>query len=243
MGDVEQWIFSIPVVTRTYMALALVTSIAVTFEVVSPLHLYISHRLILEKNEWWRLITGFVYFDKLSINFVFHMHFLYFYCRRLEEHFYLQNTPAFLFIMFLAAALHLAVGHYLGLLFLSYPMIMTLLYLWSRRFPNETLRIYGLFDLQAPYIAYLMLFLSVILDGTGSITGDLVGIGVGHVIWFLQDILPRITGFELLKVPNFLRAFAAAPNMNRGVRAERADPPEEDDDGEGEEEEEDLHLE
>ena len=68
---------SIPVVTRVYLTLACLTSGAVTFEFVTPLNLYLNYRLIWQKYQIWRLLTNFLFFDRITIHLFFHMHFLY----------------------------------------------------------------------------------------------------------------------------------------------------------------------
>lgn len=77
MNNFEAWYKSIPVITRTYLTLAAITSAAVTFELLSPLNLYLNFFLAFKKMELWRLITNFVFLDKFGINFIFHVYFLY----------------------------------------------------------------------------------------------------------------------------------------------------------------------
>jgi len=68
---------SIPVVTRVYLTLACLTSGAVTFEFITPLNLYLNYRLVWQNYQIWRLLTNFLFFDKITIHLFFHMHFLY----------------------------------------------------------------------------------------------------------------------------------------------------------------------
>lgn len=63
---------------------------------------------------------------------------------------------------------------------------------------------FGLLNFQAPYLPYVLLAFSVILGN--AIYIDLVGIGAGHVYWFLEDVFPnQPNGRKLLKTPQFLR--------------------------------------
>lgn len=45
--------------------------------------------------------------------------------------------------------------------------------------------------------------------GAGSIVGDLIGIGVGHLYYFLKTIYPAQTGQHILKCPLWLTRFMA----------------------------------
>jgi Derlin-2/3 len=45
----EQWYREMPIVTRTYLTLALLTSAACHFDFISPLHLYFNPNAITQK--------------------------------------------------------------------------------------------------------------------------------------------------------------------------------------------------
>eukprot|EP01063_Lacrimia_lanifica_P018884 TRINITY_DN25845_c0_g1_i1.p2 TRINITY_DN25845_c0_g1~~TRINITY_DN25845_c0_g1_i1.p2 ORF type:complete len:241 (+),score=93.67 TRINITY_DN25845_c0_g1_i1:62-724(+) len=208
MVEIEQAYFSIPVVTRIYLTLAVLTSGAVTFEFLSPLGLYLNLRLVAQ-GEIWRLLTSFVYFDTFSVHFFFHMHFLYFYSRRLEEHFYHRRTARFVYMLLFGATLMVGLASVYNIPFLSHSLVMMVLYVWSRRNPDEHLSFYfGLVTLSAPYLAFLLLGLGMLFGS--SPVADLIGIAVGHVFWYIEDILPRLLGRphskELIPTPGFLQA-------------------------------------
>jgi Derlin-2/3 len=91
--------------------------------------------------------------------------------------------------------------------FLSHSLVIMVVYIWSRRNPNEHLNLLGLFTISAPYLAYVMLGFTALLGGGVSAAAiDIVGIVVGHVYWFLADIWPAVTGFHILKTPGFVSA-------------------------------------
>lgn len=99
----EQWYAEIPIVTRTFLTLSTITALAVTFDLLSPLSLYLNYGLVFGEGQVWRLGTSFLFFDRISVNFVFHVYFLYFYCRRLEEHSFHGRGADFLYMMLLGA--------------------------------------------------------------------------------------------------------------------------------------------
>lgn len=206
--DVEQFLFSIPTVTRAILALSLALSIAVTYEVVTPLNLIFSPTLVFQEKQYWRLVTSLLFFDKLSVHCFFHLHFLYMLSRRLEEHYYLGNAAKYLWTLLKAAVGLLFLSSYLHIPFPSGPMVMTILYLWSRRYPDEQMAIYFVFTVGAPYLPLVMLFLSHTMSGDSiqHMYGDLGGIAIGHVIWYCSDVLPKIIGFDPLALPSFVSA-------------------------------------
>ena len=186
MAEIEQAYFAVPVVTRVYLTLAILTAAAVTFEFLSPLSLYLNFNLVWQ-GEVWRLLTTFVYFDTFSVHLFFHMHFLYFYCRRLEEHYYHRRTARFLYMLLFGASFMLVLAAQYGLPFLSHSLVIMVLYVWSRRNPDEHLSIYGLVTISVPYLAYLLIAIEVLL-GSPALP-DLCGLAVGHCFWYVFSVL------------------------------------------------------
>ena len=89
----ETWYKEIPIVTRCYLTISVLTTAACYFDLISPFSLYLNYRLIFEKYEVsarvyldaadlklvqiWRVFTNFFFFGMPSLDFVFHMYFLY----------------------------------------------------------------------------------------------------------------------------------------------------------------------
>lgn len=68
---------------------------------------------------------------------------------------------------------------------------------------------FGIFDFQAPYLPYVLLGFSVILGNT--IWVDLMGMAVGHIYYFFEDVFPNVSGYKLIKTPRFLWDFKNFP--------------------------------
>ena len=62
MASLEQWIKDFPVITRTYMAGALLTTAACALDLLSPFSLYFSLPMIVQRHQYWRLVTNFFFF-------------------------------------------------------------------------------------------------------------------------------------------------------------------------------------
>jgi Derlin-2/3 len=204
--EIEHWFGSIPVVTRVYLTLCCAAAIAVTYDVVSPLDLYFSKDLTFRRGQWWRLLSCFCFFDQLSVNFFFHMHFIYMFSRKLEEHFYLGRWAEYLYFLVRAQAILLCVANIVDLPFLSACMGELILYVWSRRYPDEQLSLYGLVVIPAPYLPFAMMALTYSIGGASGLVVDCAGILVGHVLWYFSDVFPKIAGFDPMKPPKALMA-------------------------------------
>ena len=62
----------------------------------------------------------------------------------------------------------------------------------------------GLFSFHAPYLPWVLLSFSVLLGNSATI--DLIGIVVGHVYYFLEDVYPIIADIRGWRVRRWLAA-------------------------------------
>ncbi|PFX31166.1 Derlin-2 [Stylophora pistillata] len=62
----------------------------------------------------------------------------------------------------------------------------------------------------APYLPWVLFGFSLMLGN--SVMVDLIGIAVGHVYYFLEDVFPEQPGgFRILRTPGILKAIFDAP--------------------------------
>ncbi|XP_004534991.1 derlin-2 [Ceratitis capitata] len=194
----------IPTVTRIYTTACVLTTVAVHLDLVSPLQLYFNPTLILWKLQVWRLATTFLFFGSVGISFFFNMVFTYRYCRMLEESFFRDRTADFVMMFLFGGALMVFFGLFVNLLFLGQAFTLMLVYVWSRRNPFVRMNFFGVLNFQAPYLPWVLMCCSMILGNT--IWVDIVGMGVGHIYYFLEDVFPfQANGYRILKTPHFLK--------------------------------------
>ncbi|CBI23509.3 unnamed protein product, partial [Vitis vinifera] len=55
-----------PIITRSYLTAAIVTTIGCSLDIISPYNLYLNPKLVVKQYEVWRLITNFLYFRKMG---------------------------------------------------------------------------------------------------------------------------------------------------------------------------------
>ncbi|TRY86842.1 hypothetical protein DNTS_028660, partial [Danionella cerebrum] len=145
----------------------------------------------------WRLITNFLFFGPVGFNFLFNMIFLYpalyRYCRMLEEGSFRGRTADFVFMFLFGQA-----------------FTIMLVYIWSRRNPNVRMNFFGLLNFQAPFLPWVLMGFSLLLGN--SIIVDLLGIAVGHVYFFLEDVFPNQPGGgRWLRTPSILKLLFDTP--------------------------------
>lgn len=191
-----EWIQEIPPVTRAWTAAITIVSILEQCHVVNQFDLLFNYKQVVLGHEYWRLLTSFVYFGPFSINLLMYAYFVARYSRMLEESFYLNRASQYMWLIGVIASLIVILASYLPLgtsPFLGPYLANALVYLWARRNPHEQLTVLGLFAFSAPYFPWVMMLFSAVVKST-SIKGELLGIFVGHMVFFLEDIYPSISG-------------------------------------------------
>ncbi|XP_067269672.1 derlin-3 [Pseudorasbora parva] len=203
-NSVTQEYMQIPAVTRAYTTACVLTTAAVQLEFITPFQLYFNPDLILKKYQVWRLITNFLFFGPLGFSFLFNMIFLYRYCRMLEEGSFRGRTADFVYMFLFGGVLMTLFGLFANLFFLGQAFTIMLVYVWSRRNPYIRMNFFGLLNFQAPFLPWVLMGFSLLLGN--SIVIDLLGICVGHIYYFLEDVFPNQPGGrKLLATPEIFR--------------------------------------
>ncbi|KAF3931469.1 Derlin-2 [Dactylella cylindrospora] len=202
----EAWYYDIPVCTRLWTSAALVTAVACQCQLISPFQLFFSVTAVFSKRQYWRLITAFLYFGPLSLDFMFHIFFMARYSRMLEDtHFRGKTADYAWLILYCCSCLLFFSAVFVQMPFLGSPLAFSLVYIWSRRNPNVRLSFLGLFVFNAPYLPWVLLGFSLLLNGNMP-KDDMLGIVVGHFYFFMMDIYPTVRGgARPLDPPEFWR--------------------------------------
>ncbi|XP_023155825.1 derlin-2.1 isoform X1 [Zea mays] len=201
---VEEWYRQMPIITRSYLTAAVVTTVGCTLEIISPYHLYLNPKLVVQHYEIWRLVTNFLYFRKMDLDFLFHMFFLARYCKLLEENSFRGRTADFFYMLLFGATVLTSIvliggmipyisETFARILFLSNSLTFMMVYVWSKHNPFIHMSFLGLFTFTAAYLPWGMI--------------------AGHVYYFLEDVYPRMTGRRPLKTPSFIKALFADDNV------------------------------
>lgn len=202
MSLVEEWWRSMPPVTRSYISLSVLTTGAVALDVITPLKLYLNWGLVVRSGHFWRLFTNFLFFGNFSLDFLFHMFFLYRYCKMLENESFRGRTADFLFMLVFGASILVLISPLTSIDFLGPSLSFMLVYVWGRRNSQQVVSFLGIINFRAPYLPWVLLIFSVILGSSPSM--DILGIFAGHVYYYLADVYPAMTGVSLLKTPQIL---------------------------------------
>jgi hypothetical protein len=204
-GDsLHDWFKTLPIVTKTFLVTTLLGGAMITFGMVSAYDLVLDWHLIKNKFHFWRLFTTFIFAGKFSFNFAMHTYVLYENCKRYEASPF--NTGGggtsadFVWMVLVAMGILLLISYYFDMLVLSEPILYVIMYNWSRREADKPVGIFG-FKFKAIYLPWVYVGIRLIMGG--SITEPLVGIAVGHLYYFLIEVLPVTHGYNVIRTPKF----------------------------------------
>ncbi|XP_030356169.1 derlin-3 isoform X4 [Strigops habroptila] len=149
----------------------------------------------------------------------------YRYCRMLEEGSFRGRTADFVFMFLFGGFLMTLFGLFASLFFLGQAFTIMLVYVWSRRNPYIRMNFFGLLNFQAPFLPWVLMGFSLLLGN--SIIIDLLGIAVGHIYYFLEDVFPNQPGGKkLLLTPGFLKMVFDTPEEDPNYNPLPEDHPE-----------------
>ncbi|KAK9721418.1 Der1-like family [Popillia japonica] len=115
-----------------------------------------------------------------------------------------DRTADFVMMFLFGAVFMIAFAFIVNLLFLGQAFTIMLVYIWSRRNPLIRMNFFGILNFYAPYLPWVLLGFSLLLGN--AVYVDLMGIAVGHIYYFLEDVFPHQRGgFKLLKTPSLLK--------------------------------------
>ncbi|KAI7844544.1 hypothetical protein COHA_001902 [Chlorella ohadii] len=192
MDPAEIW-RSLPVITRGYVSLCVISTAACALEIITPFNIYFNAKLIWQQHEYWRLFTNFFYFGSLGLDFFFHMFFLVKYSKSLEEGSFRNRAADFLWMLLFGAAILVGAAPWVNIQFLGSSLTFMMVYVWGRRHQYVNLSFLGIFTFTAPYLPWVLLAFSVMLGSSPLV--DLLGMVAGHAYYFLEA---STTGPEFL---------------------------------------------
>lgn len=200
----QDWFNGIPIVTKTLTLTTFMAGALATFGWISPVAMVLHFPSIKNNFEIWRLFTPFIFAGTFSFQFLIHMFVLYENCRRYETNPFNTgaggNSADFIYMILVSMAILIVVGYYFDLMVLSEALLYVVVYVWSRRDPEILVNIFGV-KFKSLYLPWAYVALKIVMGSSAA--NALVGIAVGHVYYFLVDVLPRSHGVNVIVTPKF----------------------------------------
>jgi len=222
MDDPLNWFNSLPPITRTWLGASFGITALVTLDFLHPSQLLFDWYHIRNDLELWRVVTSFCYCGGTLQQF--HVLILLYLIVNHGQPYELSPFPtgggrtadaAFAWFFCIVAILAsfplinaygpivLPARHAYPVLYplFTRTLVYAILYLWSRRNPDARIQL-NFIPVQGRYLPFAYIGFSLAL---GNRLNELIhGIVVGHLYFYLVDIVPTILGRRVLTAPRFL---------------------------------------
>jgi len=212
--DVSAWFYSLPPITRTWFGVALALNAAATLELIDPHDLLFDRYAITNRLELWRIATSFLYGGGPLNEFyvLISLYLITIHSRDYERNPHCAGgSPRADYVFCLLFCITITIGTYLITEYfvprsLLYPLftrtiLHSITYLWARRNPNLSVTLYFI-PIQALYLPYAYIVISLVLGN--PIHELLHGMLVGHVYYFVVQIIPTVLHRRILTTPIIL---------------------------------------
>jgi len=202
-GEIETWWKGVPPITKFLFAGSFAITIAANYGLVPVSYLILDFSKIFKSLEVWRFVTAFLFHGKLGFNFLMHMVFLVRFGAQLERDTFRGDTADFLFFVLFGGLLLLVIGFFMNFYILGSSLIMMIIYLWSRSFPNNVMSFMFGLRFESKYLPYVLIGFDLLLHGFPM--PEIVGLIVGHTFYYLHSFWPEHGGPRILRTPQFLK--------------------------------------
>ena len=187
---------SVPKQTLIILASCILISSLASLQLV-PVHKLVFSRKIWTNFELWRLYTSLFYSGTFSLSFLIHI-LLYFNSSKQME---LQGSGQYLYFNLLNLLISIPSALFFNVPFLSDIHFQSLVYIECRRNREAKIAIFAFpVQISAAYLPYINLALNFS-------TGSIIGMILGHIYYFFEDIypkLPRSRDCKYLSPPMFI---------------------------------------
>lgn len=219
------WYHALPPITKALLTVYLTSGLAAWAGILPLKHLYSDWHLIFKRvPEVWRLLTNFTFLGKPSLPWLFQLIWLVTYGGSYEQAKFAGNTADGIVMVSVGLVTCMSLdlvswlcSSFTPPVFSSYfhasAIVFQFMYLWSRQNPNAQVSLYGFIKLMGKHLPFAFLALDLLMGG--DVWGDMMGILMGHMYWFLTEVYPVASGRHVVRTPLWLSRFCLQHRIGR----------------------------
>lgn len=189
-------------ITDVLLGVSLLLSALVSLGVLHPLQLFFSSDLVLEDEQYWRLVTSILYPGNVSIRTAAKLLWVNQLSREIEQRYFHQKSVNYIFFLTVCCGLILLVRFcWLG----EYPFLYEILesvmtYVGSKVLQDVPINLIFVVNVQLRYLPYVEGVVGLLLSGRKSLKGHAVGCFTGHIAWYFLEVFPLITQWHPMQL-------------------------------------------
>ncbi|XP_033096363.1 derlin-1-like [Anneissia japonica] len=216
-NDIGDWYRGIPQITRFWFSASVALPLMAKIGILNPIHLVLDYTLVVHRFQIWRPITALFFYPitpMTGFHYLIMLYFLYSYSVRLETGVFDGRPADYLFMLIFNWIILVIIGFLVPLYLLLDPMVLSVLYVWCQLNRDTIVSFWFGTRFKAMYLPWVLVGFNMIIRGAGF--GELIGIVVGHLYFFLMFKYPQdFGGRQFLTTPAFLYKYF--PNRQGGV--------------------------
>ena len=191
-------------VTRAIIVSSLILMALTSFKVVDPIDLFFDLKLILQNKEWYRLFTSVFYFGKFDLMTIIKIIGFGHFASLVESAVFSAKTGSFVvFLMFSSFFLYLSAA-ITNEMFFGSSLASICFYIFTKHFTRQSVHLLGFpFPIRASYVPFIYVVLALYRGGPRAMIPDVLGILIGHLYFYLHDVLAVRFGTNFLEPPTW----------------------------------------
>ena len=203
----ESWYNDIPFVSKVWLTSAVVLTVSCNVDVLPTYKFLWDFHAIKDNFEIWRVVTPFLWIGPFAFDTVIATFLLYQYSTQYERGTGFNTgsgggTADYLYMLIFGMIMLLITNvFFVGSYALSRPLIYYVLYVWSKRYPTAQANIWGV-PVPGLYLPFAIVLLHFCMGN--DCMSHIHGYAVGHLFYFLADVVPKVYGKTYLETPLFL---------------------------------------
>jgi len=209
-GGATSWIDNLPIITKHWFGATILMTVLGNVGVIPITSLLWNFQLIKTQFQLWRFLTPFLFVGGFSFPTAITLMLLYQYSSQYEKS-SVYNTGAgggtadYATMLIVGMITTIISAFFLPIEpFYSKNMVYYVLYVWSKRNPNAQANIWGI-PIGAAMLPFGVLGLNVIMGNPWIEIAH--GMGMGHIYYFLVDVVPQVYQKDIIHTPDFFINF------------------------------------
>lgn len=198
-------VLDIPPVTRVLVLSMLSLAIAVRLHFVAEqLLAYVPAATI--GGDVWRPFTALAYQGEFDLIMIPSAAQTYMFSSWIETAHY-NDSATYAWVLTLMSGALLAIAPLANIRFPASALSTAIAYMWMRRNPNDHVLVFLVFRLPADYLIYVQLAFTIMVQPR-LVTNEILGLLIGHCVFFLEDVYPKWSRHNPLALPAWIRPIA-----------------------------------
>lgn len=176
------------------------------FEIVDVYDIFFSFSIAKKNNEWYRVLTANLFFGGFKLQTI-SMMFAFGQFSSMVESSIMSNHPFDFIIMILfGMSMNILSSPLTNDMLFGPTLTAFMFYYWSKHYSDQSMNVMGLpINVKAIYVPFIYLLLALYEGGIRNAMAEIVGLLIGHLYYYLHDILDLRFGIKVLRTPDSIK--------------------------------------